>query len=68
MKRLLSLISAFLFIISLVSTARAENKPPSTQPSKTTATSPSKSKAKVMPKDHAGKAIEHGKKKPEKKG
>ena len=68
MKRLLSLISAFLFVITLVSMARAENKPASTQPSKITATSPSKSGAKAMPKHHAGKASEHGKKKQEKKG
>ena len=67
MKRLLSLIGAFLFVIALVSTARAENKPASTQPSKITATSPSKSEAKAMPKHHAGKASAHGKKKQEKK-
>ena len=68
MKRLLSLISAFLFVIALLSTVRAENKPAPTQPSKITATSPSKSGAKAMPKHHAGKASEHGKKKQEKKG
>jgi hypothetical protein len=70
MKRLLSLISAALVLITLAPLTIAQNKPPATQPAKSNAAAAGakvekKTEAKGTSKHHAGKKAEHGKKKQE---